>query len=222
MPYFEGAEDIKVAVVTGEHPFDVPGFHRLFRSIRDIDFYPQHLDDFAADAGGVRKQYDAVVFYNMNMAMPGGEDAWWEQDRKEALEELGETRQGIFLLHHALLAFRDWRLWSNICGIADRSLDVHEDQTVRIEIADPNHPITEGLEPWEMADETYTMHDAGEGSEILLTTDHPRSMRTLAWTRRYRNARVFCLQSGHDNQTYADPHFRRVVSRGIQWVAGRI
>jgi len=45
--------------------------------------------------------------------------------------------------------------------------------------------------PWEMIDETYTMADAGEGSEILLTTDHAKSMKTLGWMRQYKNAR--CL-----------------------------
>ena len=30
---------IKTAVITGQHAFDVPGFHELFRSIPDIDFY---------------------------------------------------------------------------------------------------------------------------------------------------------------------------------------
>jgi type 1 glutamine amidotransferase len=46
-------------------------------------------------------------------------------------------------------------------------------------------------------------------------------MKTIAWTRQYKNARVFCYQSGHDNQAYANPNFRKVVARGIHWLAGR-
>jgi type 1 glutamine amidotransferase len=65
------------------------------------------------------------------------------------------------------------------------------------------------------------MNDAGEGSDVLLTTVHPESMKTIAWTRQYKNARVFCYQSGHDNQAYANPNFRKVVARGIHWLAGR-
>jgi type 1 glutamine amidotransferase len=33
---------------------------------------------------------------------------------------------------------------------------------------------------------------------------------------------VFCLQPGHNNDSYADPIFRTVLSRGIQWAAGRL
>lgn len=212
----------KTAVVTGRHPFDVPGFHAVFRSSPAIDFYPQHMEDFVKASEEVRRQYDVVVFYNMHMETPGNEQSWWETGMKEALEALGETEQGVFVLHHALLAFPQWQLWSDIVGIQDRSFGYHIGGTVRVQIADRNHPISQGLNDWEMIDETYTMEDAGEGSEILLTIDHPKSMRTIGWTRQYQKARVFCLQSGHDNQTYVNPNFRTVVCRAIQWCAGKL
>jgi hypothetical protein len=33
-----------VAVITGEHSFDVPSLYRLFRSLEAIDAYVQHLE----------------------------------------------------------------------------------------------------------------------------------------------------------------------------------
>jgi len=71
-------------------------------------------------------------------------------------------------------------------------------------------------------DETYAMDSAGEDSAVLLTTDHPQSVKTIAWVRTYKNARVFCFQAGHDDQAFSDPNFRTVVGRGIRWVARRI
>jgi type 1 glutamine amidotransferase len=47
-------------------------------------------------------------------------------------------------------------------------------------------------------------------------------MSAIAWTRDFKGSRVFCLQSGHDNETYVDPNFRTVLTRGIQWCARRI
>ena len=73
-----------------------------------------------------------------------------------------------------------------------------------------------------MIDETYEMASAGEENEILLTTDHPECMKTIAWTRTFGRARVFCLQSGHDDQTFVEPNFREVLRRGIGWAAGRL
>lgn len=106
--------------------------------------------------------------------------------------------------------------------IRDRSFGHHPEQTLRVEIASPEHPITRGMNAWEMADETYMMEEPGADSEILLTADHPSSMRAIAWARMYRHARIFCFQSGHDNLTWANPGFGETVLRGIQWAAQRI
>ena len=66
------------------------------------------------------------------------------------------------------------------------------------------------------------MADVSAGSRVLLTYDHPRSMRTIAWTREFRQSRVFCYQAGHDNATWPDPSFREVLRRGIRWSAGHL
>ena len=219
---FPPTTDIRTAVVTGRHPFDVPGFHAVLRNIPGVDCYPQHLNDFVADAGHVRADYHVVVFYNFHQPTPGTEDGWWASGAREALEALGETDQGIFILHHALLAYPEWPFWSDLCGIPDRSFSYHMGEHVHVDIADPDHPITQGLRPWTMVDETYGMSDPGEDSHVLLTTEHTKSMHALAWTRQHRNARVFCYQSGHGNRTYTNYSFRTVVARGIRWLAGRL
>ncbi len=71
-----------------------------------------------------------------------------------------------------------------------------------------------------MVDEAYAMEAIAGDSEILLTADHPLSMKAIAWTREYGRARVFCYQSGHDGQAYRNPSFRTVLARGIRWTAG--
>jgi len=217
--FLQTTDKIKTALVTGRHPFEVPELHAVFKSIPEIDFYPQHTEDFISDTGKAYNQYDVVVFYNFHQETPGNEQNWWDKPMKEVLEHLGDAQQGIFLLHHAILAFPKWELWADICGIHDRKFSYYVNQTVKTQIVNPDHPITMGMKSWEMIDETYLMNDAGSDSEVLLTTDNPRSMKTLAWTRQYKKARVFCYQAGHDNQTYADPNFRCIVSQGIKWLA---
>ena len=216
-------EKIKTAVVTGHHEYDVVGLQTLFRSIPEIDFYPQNMEDFVTDTGGARGQYDVIVFYNCHVPTPGTGPEEWSSSMKAPLEELGQSEQGILLLHHAIVAFPLWRLWTDICGIEKRAgIDGFVDQTLRVAPASPQHPITRGLAPWEMVDETYVMDEPGEGSEVLLTTDHPNSMRAIAWARQYGRSRVMCYQSGHDNQTLVVPQFRTVIARGVQWLARRI
>lgn len=214
---------VKTAVVTGGHSYDVVNFQGLFHGLDGIEPYVQHMDDFASSPEDVRDSYEAVVFYIMLMEGPCDEgQPWYAGKPKEALEHLGETEQGILVLHHAILAYPQWSLWNEIVGIEDRSFGYHVDQSIHIEVADEKHPITRGMSGWDMVDETYTMADTAIGSDVLLTAAHPKSMKTIGWTRQQRKARVFCLQSGHDNQTWQDARFREVLQRGIHWTARRI
>lgn len=214
---------ITTAVVTGGHLFDVIGFGDLFRDLEGVQAYIQHIDDFAAASEEVRDGYDVVLFYLFMQDGPHDEDQpSYAGKPKTVLEHLGESGQGLVILHHALLAYRGWSVWNDLVGVEDRGLGYYHGEQLRVEIADTEHPITHGLQDWDMVDETYTMGDVGVGSHILLTTDHPRSMHTLAWTRQYKNARVFCLESGHDNETYVNPNFKKVLLQGIQWAAGKL
>jgi hypothetical protein len=216
------AEAINLAVITGAHPFDVPGFHKLFRSLKGVNATVQHIDDFASSPVAVRDGYQAVLFYFMVTTTPTDEKLpGYAGKPKEAIEHLGSTAQGIFVLHHALLAYPQWPVWSEIVGIENRKFGYHPNQKIRVDVTRTEHPITRGLSPWEMVDETYTMDSAGEGSEILLAVDHPKSMKTVGWTRQYKKSRVFCLALGHDNAAYANQSFREVVRRGVQWCAGK-
>lgn len=218
------AERLSLAVVTGGHSYDVPNFHRLFREIGDgMDICIQHMDDFASSPAAVRQGYDVVLFYIMLMDGPTDEGhPWYAGKPKAALEELGQTARGIVVLHHAILAYPRWAAWNEIVGIRDREFGYHIGETVTAHIADPDHPITRGLSDWMMIDETYTMADAGNDSRVLVTHDHPKSMKSIAWTRQYRQSRAFNYQAGHDNDTWKDEHFRTLLRRGILWAGGKL
>jgi len=214
---------VRLAVVTGGHSYDVPNFHRLFRRLVECDVYIQHMDDFACSPPEVQQGYDVVLFYIMLRGEPKDEGmSWYCGKPRSAIEQLGGAGQGILVLHHAILAYEAWPVWNELVGIADRKFGYHVGQHVRVEVAATVHPITAGLEPWNVIDETYIMAEPGAGSEVLLTVEHTLSMRTIAWTRRFRGSRVFCLQSGHDNRTWENHNFREVLRRGILWAAGRI
>ncbi len=213
---------VKTAVVTGGHKYDLVNFHDLFHQLDGVQPYIQHMDDFASSPEEVRDSYDTVVFYTLLTEGPNAEgQAGYAGKPKTALEHLGETQQGILVLHHAILAYPQWPLWNEIVGIEDRSFRYHVDQSIHIDAKDEKHPITRGISDWDMVDETYTMNDAGDGNSILLTAAHPKSMKTIAWTRRHKKARVFCFESGHDNQTWQNATFREVLRRGIHWTARR-
>jgi len=211
-------DKINVAVIVGNHPYDVVDFQRAFRSVDNAECYVQHMEQFTSSPKEWRQWYDVVVFYNMHTEIPKDGD-WVCGDAKTALEELGETKQGIFILHHAILAYREWELWSEICGIDDRGFGYYVNQTVELNIKDKTHPITAGLSDFTLNDETYTMKNAGEGSHILIAANHPKSMETMAWVRQYKASPVFCYASGHDKATFGNESFRKILKQAIEWLS---
>jgi type 1 glutamine amidotransferase len=216
------ADKATVAVVTGSHPFDVPNFHTLFRALDGVDAYVQHMNDFATSPEAVRDSYDAVCFYHMIMPTPVDGDDWSAGVPAGAQQRLGQTGQGIVVLHHAILAYPEWDTWTEMTGLADRAFDFHPDQQLHMDNANSDHPITQGLSGWDMGDETYTMAEPVGDNDMLVTTEHEKCMHSIAWTRQFNNANVFCFQSGHDNVTWADANFREVLRRGILWSAKKL
>jgi len=216
-------EGIKVAVITGGHMYDVPAFRALFNRMAGVQYYIQDFDNWAFDTGKVWDQYDVHLFYNMHSwgILTVRDNA--DEQIMGAVERLGQTEQGVVVLHHALLSHPDGQVWSDICNIQGRKLrGWAPNSTLVTDVANKEHPITKDLETWQMTDELFLMDSPAEGSVPLLTTENPESIRTLAWAHQYNKARVFCYQSGHDNQTYTDPNFQTVLHRGIQWAAGKI
>ncbi len=214
---------IKVAVITGGHHFNVVAFHQLFRNMAGMDAYIQHMADFVNSSPEARAGYDVLVFYThlkrelVDIGPPPG-----QQDTVQSvMESLGNGPQGIVMLHHALLCFPTWQVWDEIVGINNRQLTHYAHrEAIPLEIVDTQHPITAGLGNWTITDETYGMPNAeGDANHVLLITSHPKSMRTIAWTRQYKASRVFCLQLGDDPVAWQDEVFSKLLKQGIQWTA---
>jgi hypothetical protein len=49
-----------LAVITGEHSFDVPNLYRLIRALEGIDAYVQDLEHFAPSPDSTRDAYVAI------------------------------------------------------------------------------------------------------------------------------------------------------------------
>jgi hypothetical protein len=213
---------IQVAVILEFHPYDAVNFQRMLWSFTDCECFVQPLDLFAQDEEN-RLKYDAALYYNLTLPTPAPESPV----RKYFEEVLGSTKQGIVLLHHAVLSLPDWDLWTDVTGIEKRCVpgffEYHQNETVRSHVTDAAHPVTKGVGDWSMLDETYIISEPYEqGNRVLIQTDNANSIKNIAWTRAYKDSRVFCYASGHDDRAYGNTNFREVLHRGLLWSAGKI
>ena len=220
------ANQLKVAVVTGGHPFDVVPFTQMIRAL-PVDAYVQSIDDWSHDATAAA-QYDAVLWYAMFGDLPADvtgkpksarEEKWFSTIKSV----LGRREQGIVVLHHGIVSFKGWALWNEMTGIEARTENKYKfDQDVPIHIENREHPITRGMKDFQTHDEIYKVGEpVTPAGEVLLSTTHPLSMRAIGWTHNFHDSRVFCLQSGHGPVTYQRPEFRQIIGRALLWSAHR-
>lgn len=218
---------LRIAVITGGHPFDLPTFHKLFRQMEGVDVFIQHLDDFSTSPDEIRDGYDAVVFYTMELKTSNFDDTWFTRDPVPAIERLFERGQGVVALHHTFFAFPDWPFWDEVIGLNNRQSDpdagfeFHFDVKQSVDVVDPAHPILRGIESFEITDEGYHMPDEDAQGHRLLEVNHPKTMRATAWTREVRDSRVFCFQLGHDGTGWDHPSFQTILKQGIAWSANK-
>lgn len=97
----------------------------------------------------------------------------------------------------------------------------------RIEFTGLEHPITAGLDDFELVTEQYwVLHD--DLSDVLATTTHPaeawqewhRPVTSPAvWTRDWGRGRIAVSTPGHSVEVLRHPTVRTLVERGILWTA---
>ncbi|MDR2929801.1 MAG: ThuA domain-containing protein [Propionibacteriaceae bacterium] len=84
------------------------------------------------------------------------------------------------------------------------------------------HPITQGLENFEIFDEYYEYAFADDGHQVLATRARVEDgvAIPLMYTREVGAGRVVYLALGHDLRAWGEPGFRTLVKRSLRWAAG--
>lgn len=108
-------------------------------------------------------------------------------------------------------------------------LDVepYRDYTVRFTQAGAEHPVTQGMQDFDVRTEQYWVLTDGL-NEVLADCSlvpgpgdewHEPVTMPVAWTRKWGSGRIFVTSLGHTVETVTDPHVRALIERGITWAA---
>lgn len=219
-----GQRKIRVAIVTGGHPFDEEAFPGLFSPDTGITCtYVPQKDDSELFEETANWPYDVIVLYNLTRKI--------SDKRQQNLLRLLDAGVGLLSLHHVSAAFSDWCEFPKIIGcrylLAPTEYDgarlepstYRHDVDIPVHIADSGHAVTAGVHDLVVRDETYHGCQFEPDNHLLLTTTEPTSDVPLAWTRQYRQARVFHCQLGHGPGIFQNGQFRRLIAQAIRWCA---
>lgn len=112
-----------------------------------------------------------------------------------------------------------------LLGDARSETDNYLTHTVEITALGRQHPITLGIEDFELTTEQYwVLHD--DLIDVLASTTHPvrpwhpwhRPITSPAiWTRAWGEGRIVVTTPGHSLDVLEDPNIRTVIERGMLW-----
>jgi len=216
---------IRVLVVTGGHDFEREPFFAMFQAMPGIQWreaiQPAANDLYAEDEA---KKYDVIVLYDMVQTIT-------ENQKQSLVRLLKEQGKGLVGLHHCIVDYQDWPEFRRILGgryyLSKRTEEgmelqpgeFYHDQKFTVQIADPVHPVTQGLKDFEIDDETYKGFYVSPGVKELLRVSHPKSAPVIGWTNQYGKARVAYIQLGHGPAAFGNPNYRRLILNAIHWVS---
>lgn len=211
---------LRVLLFTGGHGFDRESFYEMVFSldncIIDTLSQPEANKAFLADSIGI---YDVIVFYDMWQDISSAE--------QNAFMHLTERGTGLVFLHHSLVSYQQWEVFKDIRGgryneknygyPPEKLSGYKHDIILDVRVEDPSHPVTRGLDDFEIHDEGYSNIEVIPDVTPLLTTNHPDCARIIGWTNKYKNSKVVYILLGHDNNAWSDENFRTIVSNAIEW-----
>lgn len=144
--------------------------------------------------------------------------------RRNLLDYL-ESGKGIVTLHFNVCAFQNWEAYRQVLGRywKPKHSKHGERGPIEVKVRDAAHPITRGLESFQIDDELYAKLVETRPGHVLLEaySDWSKQVEPVAWTLEQGKGRVFNFVLGHDVRARRNPHFGEVLRRGVRWAAGR-
>lgn len=164
--------------------------------------------------------YDAVMlhFKNYPQRLPLGPEIW------QGLEKFALSGKGIILAHFGCGAFEEWDNFQSVAGrIWDKAKRGHDPYgPFRVMIKDATHPITQGMEDFETADELYTCLKGEAAIRVLCAAtskidnlEHP-----MAFVGDAEKIRLFHCTLGHDMASLGHEGTRKLYRRAVAWACG--
>jgi hypothetical protein len=220
-------DPIRILVLTGGHDYKAEQFNEMLASLGpEITYqlaeFPAAYDMFMPENRG---SYDVLVFYHM-----------WDEITDEQAKSFADcikSGKPVVALHHSLCAFESWPEYRNIIGgkyflnpatvsgkIYSAGTYIH-DLHFNVKVVNQKHPVTKGVEEFEIFDETYKGYYVADNVIPLLTTDEPTSEPVIGWATKYGKSRIVVLQSGHDAPTFENPDYRKLLKQAIEWVENK-
>jgi len=249
-----------ILVLTRGHPFERDPF---FEMIDSTGYAWSHIEHPAAQkfiTSDSLHNYKAIVFYDMpgiNLDTAPPKATFFEPNDEFKMSFINHLKKGIgcVFVHHAIAGWPAWEEYGNIIGgrflyqeemvkgVKKPDSGYRHDVKYKV-MKDGIHPITNGVEDFQITDELYLAEIFEDDINPILRSNyeftdknfysaaralegemfsnrdwsHEKGSNIVGWTKKYENSSIAYLQFGDGPSSYKNENFRKLIKQSISWV----
>lgn len=136
----------------------------------------------------------------------------------KALLQFVKSGKGFIPVHCASFCFRNSPEFVKMVG---GQFSTHKTDTFRTVIVDRNHPVMKGVNDFTTWDETYVHTKISPDIHVLTERVEGTHHEPYTWVKDYGKGRVFYTAYGHDERTWKNPEFLKMLKNGVIWAVGK-
>jgi len=140
------------------------------------------------------------------------------KSQAEALLNYVKSGKGFIPVHCASFCFRNN---DEVVKLIGGQFSTHQTGTFGMTVVDKKHPVMKGVTPFTTWDETYVHTKINKDIHVITERVEGEHHEPYTWTNTYGKGRVFYTAYGHDERTWKNPDFLKLLENGIIWAVGK-
>lgn len=150
--------------------------------------------------------YDGLIIYANHEEITTAQE--------EALLDFVAEGNAFIPIHSASFCFLNSPEYIELVG---GQFQRHDTGTFTAEIVKPDHPAMQSVEEFSTWDETYFHDKMTDDRTVLMERVEGEHREPWTWVKEHGKGKVFYTAYGHDERTWSNPEFHKLIKRGILW-----
>lgn len=154
-------------------------------------------------------KYDGLIIYaNYDNISPA---------KEKVLKDFVEGGKGLIPIHSASASFVNSPWYIQAIGGQFKSHKTGHFTAVNI---NKTHPVMAGIDEFETWDETYVHSNINPDKTVLQERVENGVKEPWTWVRNQGKGRIFYTAYGHNDSTWTNPMFQKLIGNGVLWALG--
>jgi len=174
------------------------------KDLEDIEIEVSHDRNMLSKLSG----FDLCIF----CVTPGE----FTNEEEKSLVDFVEGGKNLLAVHSATVVNEKNTKFIGLIGARFTHHSPYHEFQVKID--DAKHPVTKGLENFKISDELYVLDRIPEGADVLATAVWEDKIQPMVYTKECGKGVVFYNALGHNEVSFNNPAFQKLIVQGIKWL----